>query len=446
MYVVGKTGKGKSKFLQHCLFQDVVTGRGCGVIDPHADLISDLLAQLQTNRLLQDSTTTDRIVYLNPADHSHIIPFNVLAIPGEPYRVAQNVIEAFHRTWPGSLAAAPHFDNVMLHSLLLLIAGKLTLIHLPRLLIDKAFRDCLLTSVGTPELVTFFQDRYDQWGRDAPAMRESTLNKVTALSLNPHLRYMLGQKENRLNFRQLMDEGKVLLADLGHCDEESQRLFGSLITTSIEQAAFSREDIETKQRRPWYLYIDEFQDFVSNSVDKGGVKTLSRILSGARKFGLHLILAHQNLSQLSPRMRGAVLGNTWTKVIFGVSEDDAREIARWISLGTIDPYEVKHEAKTDTQHPITVPLSEQEHELATLLANQPPRKAIVRDHEGHTKRMWTVGIREGSGSQTAIQRFRSFSLQQHGNPLQAVEEELAQLYDAVVPVEAAVEELYELGE
>jgi hypothetical protein len=307
---------------------------------------------------------------------------------------------------------------------------------------DQPFRNTLLQKAGTAELIAFFHDRYDQWGRDAPAMRESTLNKVTALSLNPHLKYMLGQNENRLNFRQMMDEGKVLLADLGHCDEESQRLFGSLIATSIEQAAFSREDIATKQRRPWYLFIDEFQDFVSNSADAGGVKTLSRVLSGARKFGLHLILAHQNLSQLSPRMRGAVLGNTWTKVVFGVSEDDAREITRWISLGTVDPYEVKHEAKTDTQHPITIPLSEQEHELATILANQPPRKAVVRDHLGNTRVMWTVSLKEDMGRQV-IQLFQSASMQRNGNPLAIVERELAQLYQAVVCIKSDREELYD---
>lgn len=428
MYVVGKTGKGKSKFLEWCLYQDIAAGRGCGVIDPHSDLIADLLVLLYNTNQLANDAARDRIIYLNPADHTHVIPFNVLAVSGEPYRIAQNVIEAFHRTWPDSLAAAPHFDNVMLHSLLLLIQAKLTLIHLPRLLLDDSFRAGLLEQNDDPALRSFFTERYDQWGKDAPAMRESTLNKVTALSLNPHLKYMLGQKENRLDFRRIMDEGQVLLADLGHCDEESQRLFGSLITTGIEQAAFSREDVQPSKRRPWYLAIDEFQDFVSNSADKGGVKTLSRVLSGARKFGLHLLLAHQNLSQLSPRMRGAVLGNTWTKVVFGVSEDDAREISRWISLGTVDPYEVKYEAKTETQHPVAIPLSEQEHELATMLCNQVPRKAIVRDHKGKTRQLWTIALTHPSHAYTAIQDFRRLWQQQNGNPLEAVEAELKELY------------------
>jgi hypothetical protein len=446
MYVVGKTGKGKSKFLEWCLYQDIASGRGCGVIDPHSDLIADLLVLLYSSNHLESEAARNRIIYLNPADHTHVIPFNVLAVAGEPYRIAQNVIEAFHRTWPGSLAAAPHFDNVMLHSLLLLIQAKLTLIHLPRLLLDNPFRTGLLEQNGDKALHSFFTERYDQWGKDAPAMRESTLNKVTALSLNPHLKFMLGQQENRLDFRRMMDEGQVLLADLGHCDEESQRLFGSLITTGIEQAAFSREDVPPAQRRPWYLAIDEFQDFVSNSVDKGGVKTLSRILSGARKFGLHLTLAHQNLSQLSPRMRGAVLGNTWTKVILGVSEDDAREISRWISLGTVDPYEIKHEAKTETQHPVTIPLSEQEHELATMLCNQVPRKAIVRDHEGKTRQMWTVPLSHPSHAYTAISEFRRIWQQRHGNPLAAVEAELAQLYSTVSEVQPSRKLAYQLIE
>jgi hypothetical protein len=356
LYVVGKTGKGKSKFLQHCLFQDVAAGRGCGVIDPHADLVSDLLWLLDRRRVLEDRAQEQRLVYVNPAERRYIIPFNVLATPGEPYEVAHNVIEAFRRAWPDSLGEAPHFTNVMLHALLLLIKVKLTLVDMPRLLVDADFRDGLLERAGEPELTAFFHQRFDEWGKHAAVMKESTLNKVTALTMNPHLRLMLGQRENRLDFRAIMDGGKVLLADLGHCDEESQRLIGSLITTGIEQAVFSRHDTATSERRPFYLYIDEFQDF---SAGTGSVKTLSKILSGARKFGLHLTLAHQNLSQLSERMKGAVIGNVWTKVIFGVSEDDAHEFARFVGLGNLDPEAVKHAALTETQHPVYSPLPEQ---------------------------------------------------------------------------------------
>lgn len=200
LYVVGKTGKGKSKFLQHCLFQDIAAGRGCGVIDPHADLVTDLLWLLQTRGVLNHPEQQERLLYLNPADHRYILPFNVLATPGNPYEVAQNVIEAFRRTWAESLGNATHFANVMLHALLLLIKVKLTLIDLPRLLVDFDFRERLLAKGNDPDITAFFHDRYDRWGRDAIVMRESSLNKVTALSMNPHLRLMLGQKEKPTRF------------------------------------------------------------------------------------------------------------------------------------------------------------------------------------------------------------------------------------------------------
>jgi hypothetical protein len=237
----------------------------------------------------------------------------------------------------------------------------------------------------------------------------------------------------------MMDEGKVLLADLGHCDEESQKLIGNLITTGIEQAAFSRHETPTAARRAFYLYIDEFQDF---SASAGSVKTLSKILSGARKFGLHLTLAHQNLSQLSERMKGAVIGNVWTKVIFGVSEDDAYEFARFVGLGNVDPTTIKHEAQTETQHPLIAPLAEQRHEWATALANQKPHQAVVRDHEGKTKVIWTVPI-EKTGASEQLKPIREASLKQHGVPLSEVMAQLERLYESNSPAPRPAYEVVE---
>lgn len=320
----------------------------------------------------------------------------------------------------------------MLHALLLLIHAKLTLIDLPRVLTDKQFRESLLASVNIADVTDYFHRRFDAWSEKDPRLLESSLNKVTALTLNPHIRLMLGQKENRLNLRQLMDEGKVLLADLGHCGDESQRLIANLLTVGIEAAAFSRDTIPTAQRRPFYFYIDEFQDFVSDGGDGGGVKTLSKILSGARKYGLHLILANQNLSQLSERMIGAIIGNVWTKVIMGCSEQDAFTFARYIGLGSVDPHAVKHQAQTDTQHPLYFPLQEQENRLVAQLANQRPRQAIVRLQDGRTKSLWTLPIRTNAPTEV-LAEFRLALIQRYGQPLEQVEVELARLSEELTP-------------
>jgi DNA helicase HerA-like ATPase len=146
VYTIGISGSGKSKLLENIVAQLVAGGRGCGVIDPHSLLIDDLLAHLVTRQTLADPAIKRRILYVDPSRRDYVIPMNVLATPDEPYRVASSVIEAFRRTWPESLKEAPHFTNVMFHSLLLLIQTKRTLIDLPRLLVDKAFRDGLLHS------------------------------------------------------------------------------------------------------------------------------------------------------------------------------------------------------------------------------------------------------------------------------------------------------------
>lgn len=428
-YIVGKTGKGKSKLLAHFLYQDIIAGRACGVIDPHSDLVSDVLALLHKSGELDRQQ--ERIMYLNPADSRYIVPFNVLATPGDPYEVAQMVIESFRRAWPESLSSAPHFANIMLHALLVLIHAKLTLVDLPQLLTKRDIRRSLLASVNIPELTEYFEERFEAWSAKDPRLLESSLNKVTALTLNPHIKRMIGQRENRLDFASIMRE-KVLLCDLGHCGEESQRLIANLINCSIEQAAFARDSLPHSERIPFYWYIDEFQDFVSDGADRGGVKTLSKILSGARKYGLHLTLANQNLSQLSERMIGAIIGNVWTKVIMGCSEQDAFVFARYLGLGNIDPTAIKHQAQTDTQHPMYYPLSEQENHLAAMLANQKPRQAIVRTHEGKTKQMWSVTL-DTNVPDHVLQQFRLASLMRHGNPLAEVEANLGRLFEQISP-------------
>jgi hypothetical protein len=310
----------------------------------------------------------------------------------------------------------------MLHALLVLIQTRRTLIDLPRLLVDGAYRERLLERAGSPELASFFHDRFDRWGKQQGAvMKESALNKVTALTMNPHLRLMLGQQDNRLDFRALMDGEQVLLADLGQCDEESQRLIGSLITTSIEQAAFSRHDVAQSGRTPFYLYLDEFQDFSARS---GSVRSIAKILSGARKFGLHLTLAHQYLDQLHPHMKAAIVGNVWTKVIFGVSEVDAQEIAQWIGLGEIEPTTVKHAAQTSAQHPLYTSLPEQWHSWATYLANQKARRAVVRNDLGKTRVLWTRHLAAGHGSKDLLADIKLRLLERHGRPRAMVQREV----------------------
>jgi hypothetical protein len=255
------SGKGKSKLLEYCLYQDIAAGRGCGMIDPHSLLVDDLLRLLITRNVLANPDLRHRLIYVDPARTDYVIPFSVLATQAEhPYDIAAAVLEAFRRTWPECLREAPHFSNVVTAALVVLIENDPTLMHMPRLLTNSEFREQCLERVSDGNVVEFFHDRYDRWGREAPLMRESTLNKIGAFSLNPRLKLMLGQKANHLDFRAIMDEGKILLLDLGRSDGETNRLIGSLVVTGLELAMRQRQN-----RALWNLTVDEFAGYVAAS-------------------------------------------------------------------------------------------------------------------------------------------------------------------------------------
>jgi len=406
MYVIGMSGKGKSKLLEYCLYQDIAAGRGCGLIDPHSLLVDDLLRLLVTRNVLANREIRHRLIYVDPARTDYVVPFNVLATQAEhPYDIAASVLEAFRRTWPECLSEAPHFSNVVTAALIVLIENGLTLMHMPRLLTNSEFREQCLERVTDSSIVEFFHDRYDQWGREAPLLRESTLNKIGAFSLNPRLKLMLGQRANHLDFRAIMDEGKILLLDLGHSDGETNRLIGSLVVTGLELAMRRR-----RSHRLWNLTIDEFAGYVAN---EGSVKTLAHVFSEGRKFRMSMTVAHQDLSQLTPRMLGA-LSNVQTKVIFGIGRQDAEYFAKLI--GRVDAEAVKRDPKTENQHELFSPLSEQWEQWIDRLRFQPARQATVASQDGRVVSLRTMNIPAYTATAEQVEEIRRESLARYGIP------------------------------
>lgn len=412
-YVLGITGQGKSKLLQHLLFQDIIAGRGCGLLDPHSDLARDLLASLAERGFFDQPQQAARLIYFDPARRDTLIPFNVLQTAGPPYTIAANVVEAFRRTWPESLREAPRFSNILLAALLVLIANRLSLVELPRLLADHDYREDLLARVDDAEVVSVFHDRLDKWGRERALIVESILNKVSAFTLNPVLRGILGQPDNRLDFRRLMDEGRVLIADLGRCDGETRRLLGSLIVTGIEQAALSRKDEPTRARRNFAFILDEFQDFVAND---GSAMTLSQILSESRKFGLSLTLAHQTLGQLESERMRATLGNIGTQIVFAVDRADAEVMARKLFL--VDGEQVKHEVEDEGQqeksHPVYYSLGEQWEGAVQAIQQLKPRVCFVKRPQRRVVQMHTIEVPEHRLSTAALDALMAQLARQHG--------------------------------
>jgi hypothetical protein len=411
-YCIGTTGQGKSKFLESLLVGDILAGRGCGLVDPHTDLARDTLTHLLSKDFFDDPAALDRVVYFEPTRTDCVIPFNILKSPLPPYTIAQQVIEAFRRTWPHALEEAPRFTNIALAVLLVLIETGKSLVEMPMMLTSRDYREKLLEQVYDPQVVEFFRSRFDQWGRDAPMMMESVLNKVTAFTLNPYLRRCLGANENRLDFRKIMDEGKVLLVDLGHCDGETRRLLGSLVVTGMEMAALSRKD--SSHRRPFYLFLDEFQDFCAND---GAAKTLAQILSECRKFGLYLHLAHQTLGQIHQRVSSA-LGNVGIKVVFAVDREDAEVMAR--KLFTVDTEAVKHEAQTETQHPLFSPLNEQWEQVVAAIQALKPRNFFVKRRGAGVAQVTTATIPRYEINAAEVDELMAHLAHAHGVPIQEV--------------------------
>lgn len=413
MHVIGRSGKGKSKALEHIVCQHIANGLGCGLIDPHSALIDDLLRHLLTRGILDDEVIRSRIIYVDPTRSDYVIPFNVLATEDEPYKVAASVLEAFRRTFP-TLKEAPHFENLMTHALLVLIKTNRTLMDVTRLLVDAEWREQQLVQVGDPKLTSFFHDRYDQWGKEAPLMRESTLNKVTAFSINPYLEVMLGQRENHLDLKKIMDEGKILLLNLGHLDTETNRLLGSLVMTSFELAMHRRDT-----RTLWPLTIDEFAQYMAN---EGSVTTLAHILSEARKFGLGLCISHQTLSQLTPRMIGA-LGNTNTRMVFGIDRYDAEYLAKII--GRVNTQAIKREPKTQEQYELFSSTHEQWEEWYDLLRFQEARQAMVVSGERPAVAVTTLNIPNYTVGEEVVEALRCESMAHYGIPFADAKKNLA---------------------
>jgi hypothetical protein len=341
LYVVGSTGTGKSKYLQYLLVHLITAGYGCGVIDPHSDLANDLIAHLAAypkhRPWLADPANRQRVVYLDPARTDVVVPVNLLKqSSATPYQVAEQIVEAFKRVWPETIGdgRAPRFAEILRNALLVLAVRGLTLVELTPLLTQAAYRAKLLVNFPDAQVAAFFAQQYDRWGREQVLMASPVLNKVSAFLFQPSVRLSLGASDNRLDWRAIMDGREVLIVDLGGLTGETQQLYGSLLMTSLEQAAMSRRAQAPEQRQPFMCMVDEFPNFLTRDAT-----TLARILSEVRKFGVYLGLAHQTIAQTDGRMQGA-LENALLKVVFATGRQTAEALAPLLYLP--QPDTVKH--------------------------------------------------------------------------------------------------------
>jgi hypothetical protein len=318
VYIIGQTGAGKSGTLELFALSDIFHGHGYALIDPHGDFAVDNMKYIPGSRMHE-------VVYFNPADTAYPLGFNPLEVfdPSQKTNVSSEVIGVLKRMFGESWG--PRLEYILRYTILALLdRPTTTMLDITRMLTDKKFRKETLDYCQDTVVLQFWNVEFASWNEKFQSEAIApVLNKVGAFTANPVIRNIIGQPKSTFNIRQIMDEGRILIVNLskGLIGEDNAAILGAFMVTKIQLAAMSRSDIpKIEDRRPFYLYVDEFQNFATDS--------FATILSEARKYGLNLTVANQYISQMTETVRDAVFGNVGTMISFRVSADDAPILAK----------------------------------------------------------------------------------------------------------------------
>jgi Type IV secretion-system coupling protein DNA-binding domain len=312
MYIIGKTGTGKSTLIANLARQDLAHGEGFALLDPHGDLVEQVLHSVPAER-------QGDLIYFNVPDSAHPLAFNPLEStdPSSRPLVASGLISVFNKIWAESWG--PRMEYILRNAILALldVPGR-TLIDIPRLLDEPAFRRQVLVYVRNEQVRRFWLREYETYpARFRAEAIAPVQNKVGEFLVNPVLRGIVGQTRSTFDLRRVMDEGKILLVNLakGKIGEDTAALLGGMLVTKIGLAALSRSNLPEAERRDFFLYADEFPFFTTAS--------FAGMLSEMRKYHLGLVLAHQYMDQVEETVRGAILGNVGTMIAFRIGLADA---------------------------------------------------------------------------------------------------------------------------
>lgn len=317
IYVIGKTGTGKSTLLEQMAMSDIQRGNGICVIDPHGDIAEHLLHYIPPERIKD-------VIYFNATDTTRPIGFNPLSnIEQKDFNlVTANLISTFKKIWAESWG--PRLEHIMRFSILSLLHYPFaTLLDMQCLLTDAFFRRKVLNHVSDQSIIEFWEGEFDKY---SPQLRSEAiapiLNKTGILSSSLPLRNIIGQKQSSFSMPDVLSTQKIFICNLskGQIGEDASAILGSILVTAIQGAAFARASVEPDKRIPFYLYIDEVHSFVTLS--------FADILAEARKYGLSVFLAHQYIEQLHEKVRAAIFGNVGTMIVFRVGATDAAYLAK----------------------------------------------------------------------------------------------------------------------
>ncbi len=332
----GRTGTGKSSLLLNMLVQDIQAGRGVGLIDPHGDLAEAVLPFIPKAR-------RKHLVYINPTDLDYPVALNLLGQVNENERhlVAENLLSIFQKIWHDSWG--PRMAYLLRNTLLVLLENSgSTLLAIPKLLTDEKYRLRLVRNLSDPFVRHYWEKEFAAFPeRMRTEVISPVQNKIGAYLSNRPLRNILGQSASSIHFGNIINQKSILIVNLakGRLGEEAANLLGSFIVSGLQQAAMARANQPEDQRRDFYLYIDEFQNFTTDA--------FAGALSEIRKYRLSFILAHQYLDQLTDNIRNSVLANIGILALFRLGADDAETFGKefgseWpvSNLVNLNPYEI----------------------------------------------------------------------------------------------------------
>ena len=320
MYTIGKTGMGKSTLLENMIIRDIQAGEGVAVVDPHGDLAEKIIKYIPKNRV-------NDVIYFNPADTDYPPAFNVVeqVDPEEKYLVASGLVEVFRKLWADSWG--PRLEYILRNAILAIMDyPSATLLSITKMLSDKQFRKKIVERVEDPVVRSFWEKEFahyaDKFATEAISPIQNKVGQFLSSSL---IRNIVGQVRSSIDLRQTMDDGKILIMNLskGRIGEDNSALLGAMMITKIQLAAMGRVSVPEEERRDFYLYIDEFQEFSTES--------FAGILAEARKYRLNLIMSHQYIEQLPDTVKAAIFGNIGTLISFRVGATDAEELVKEFS-------------------------------------------------------------------------------------------------------------------
>ena len=316
VYILGKSGTGKSVLMFNMVIQNIQNGDGVCVVDPHGELVEGILSAIPPHRMKD-------IIYFNPADPDYHIGFNVLELVDSKYKhlVASGLMGIFTKIWANAWSA--RMEYILNNAILALLdTPGTTMLGIPRMLVDKDYRQKIISNLKDPVIKAFWIHEYEAWQdkfrNEAIAPIQNKVGQFLSTSI---IRNVVGQSKSTINVFDIMNEGKIFLVNVskGRIGEDNSSLLGGMIITKIQLAAMERVRIPESERKDFYLYVDEFQNFVTDA--------FASILSEARKYRLNLTVAHQYTAQLisdkNSSVRDSIFGNIGTMIVFRVGADDA---------------------------------------------------------------------------------------------------------------------------